>query len=114
MSAPFPCGKTVQWKSWSVGGKDGFGNDIDTWSNPKSVKVIGWSSRRIMSRDGVHEVEDTDHLRLLVPPNFPWNPKDLVTIPNRGDYEVVGVEDVGQGFHGWQPGLTLTLLISEG
>lgn len=114
MSAPFPANKVIGWQTWYANGEDGFHNTIDAWSDPVPVKVIGWTSRRILSRDGVHEVEDTDKLKLMVPTNFAWTPKDKAIIPNRGSYTVNGVEDVGEGFHNWQPGLTLTLERGEG
>ena len=114
VTAPFPANVPIGWKAWYSAGKDGFGNEVDAWTDPVTVKVIGWSSRRVLSRDGIHEVEDTDHLKLSVPPDFQWGPKDLAVIPGRGDYEVEGVVDVGEGFHGWKPGLTLSLLLGSG
>lgn len=114
MTAPFPCNTPIQWKAWYSAGKDGFHNDIDAWSDPVTRNVISWTSKRILSRDGVHEVEDTDHLVLCVPPDFTWNAKDLAVIPGRGDYLVNGIVDVGEGFTGWKPGLTLDLLKGEG
>lgn len=114
MVAPFPAKFQIQWKFWESGGTDPLNNPIDKWGNPFPVNVIGWSSRRVLSRDGEHEVEDTDHLDLSVPSNFVWNPKDHAIIPGRGEYMVEGVKDPGHGFHGWQPALTLSLLLGEG
>jgi hypothetical protein len=114
VTAPFPANKSLQWQTWYSGGKDPFGNDVDKWRDPVTVKVIGWSVRTVLSRDGIHEVEDTDHVDLLVPPNFGWAPKDLAVIPSRGNFLVEGVDDSNMGFHGWQPGLKLTLLRQEG
>lgn len=114
MVAPFPCNVPIQWKSWYLFGKDGFNNDIDAWTDPVDVNVIGWTSRRVLSRDGIHEVEDTDHLKLMVPTDFAWGPKDLAVIPGRGNYLVEGIENPGAGFHGWKPGIVLSLLKEEG
>lgn len=114
MSAPFPANKKIGWQQWYSAGTDGFFNTIDAWKPAKTVMVIGWISNRVLSRDGVHEVEDTDHLKLMVPTTFVWSPKDQAIIPLRGTYQVVGVEDVGQGFHNWQPGLTLKLELGAG
>lgn len=112
--APFPSNVPIRWKFWESGGKDPLGNNIDRWADPVDVKVIAWSSRRVLSRDGVSEVEDVDHLDLTVGPQFTWNPRDLAVIPGRGDYLVEGVRDPGEGFHGWRPGITLSLLRQEG
>lgn len=112
--APFPAKKCIQWKTWYANGTDGFGNTIDAWNDPVTVKVISWSSVRVLSRDGIHEVEDTDHLKLSVPPDFMWDPQDKVIIPNRGEYLIVGVEDPGDGFHDWKPALTLKLELGAG
>lgn len=114
MVAPFPSNTAISWRIWESAGKDPEGNDIDNWGDPLPRKCIGWSSRRVLSRDGVSEVEDVDHLDLMVSFDFPWNPKDLATIPDRGDYLVEGVRDAGHGFHGWRPGITLSLLRQEG
>jgi hypothetical protein len=112
--ASFPCKKRIGWKTWYSAGIDGFQNTIDAWNLPVVRKVISWSSVRVLSRDGVHEVEDTDHLLLLVPPTFRWNKKDLAVIPGRGDYLVVGIDNAGDGFHDWKPGLTLKLELGQG
>jgi hypothetical protein len=68
----------------------------------------------VLSRDGVSEVEDVDHLDLMVGSQFVWNPKDLAIIPDRAEYLVEGIKNPGAGFHGWRPGLTLSLLRQEG
>lgn len=114
MVAPFPSNTPIQWRFWQSAGKDPLGNDIDDWGDPVDVKCIAWSSRRVLSRDGVSEVEDVDHLDLIVGNQFAWNPKDLAIIPTRGDYLVEGIKDPGHGFHGWQPGIVLSLLRQEG
>lgn len=114
VTAPFPEKYTINWKVYSPKGNDPLGNPIDDWADPMPVKVIGWSTRRVLSRDGEHEVEDTDHLDLMVGPRFVWGVKDLAVIPGRGDYLVEGIKDPGHGFHGWQPGVTLSLLLGAG
>ena len=114
VTAPFPSRVPIQWQFWQSGGKDPLGNDIDKWGNPVNVMCISWSSRRVLSRDGVSEVEDVDHLDLSVGPQFVWNPKDLAVIPGRGAYLVEGVRDPGEPFHGWKPGIVLSLLRQEG
>jgi hypothetical protein len=114
VTAPFPSKLPLQWKVWQSAGEDPLGNTIDDWADPVTRKVIGWSSRRVLSRDGVSEVEDVDHLDLMVSSVFTWTPKDLVVIPGRGDYLVEGIRDPGHGFHGWQPGVVLSLLRQEG
>ena len=113
-AAPFPAHVPIQWRFWESAGKDPLGNDIDRWGDPVDVKCISWSSRRVLSRDGVSEVEDVDHLDLSVGPRFVWNPKDLAVIPGRGAYMVEGVRDPGEAFHGWKPGIVLSLLKQEG
>lgn len=112
--APFPSKYPIQWKVWRSAGKDPLGNEIDDWAAPVTRKVIGWTSRRVLSRDGEHEVEDVDHLDLMVNTQFVWGVKDHVIIPGRGEYMVEGVKDPGHGFHGWAPGITLSLLLGEG
>jgi hypothetical protein len=114
VTAPFPARVPIQWQFWESGGTDPNGNEIDQWGDPVPVKVIQWSSRRVLSRDGMSEVEDVDHLDLSVGPQFTWNPKDLAIIPGRGAYLVEGVRDPGAAFHGWQPGIVLSLLMQEG
>jgi hypothetical protein len=114
MVAPFPSNWTVQWRTYNSPGDDPLGNAIDDWDAPVPVKVIGWSSRRVLARDGVSELEDTDHLDLAVSFDFTWGPKDHVIVPNRGEYMVEGIKDSDHGFHGWQPGLVLSLLLGEG
>lgn len=114
VSAPFPANVPIQWRLWRSGGTDPLGADVDDWADPLPAKVIGWSSRRVLSRDGVSEVEDLDHIDLMVGPQFVWHPRDLAVIPGRGEFLVEGVRDPGHGFHGWQPGLTLSLLRQEG
>lgn len=114
MVAPFPSNWTIQWKQVYVAGEDPLHNDILAYRDPVPVKVIGWSSRRVLSRDGEHEVEDTDHLDLAVSFDFVWAPNDHAVIPGRGEYMVEGVKDSDHGFHGWQPGLVLSLLLGEG
>lgn len=114
VSAPFPANKALQWRKWYSGGKDPLGNDLDRWRDPVTVKVIGWSVRTVLAQDGLHEVEDVDHVKLLVPPTFDWALRDLAVIPSRGNFMVDGVDDGNMGFHNWQPGLTLSLLRREG
>lgn len=114
VNAPFPCNQEIGWRAWYSAGTDGFQNPIDAWQPPRTRKVIGWQSVRVLSRDGVHEVEDTDHIKLLVPTDFPWQPKDLAVIPGRGEYQVVGLDDSSTGFHNWKPGVTLKLELGAG
>jgi hypothetical protein len=114
VTASFPSKFPIQWRTWQSGGRDPLNNPIDAWGDPFPVMVIGWSSRRVLSRDGEHEVEDTDHLDLMVNNQFSWGVKDHVIIPGRGEYMVEGIKDPGHGFHGWQPGITLSLLLGEG
>jgi hypothetical protein len=110
VSAPFPANKQLQWRTWYSGGKDPLGNTVDKWRDPVTVNVIGWSVRTVLARDGISEVEDTDRIRLMIPPTLPWQSKDLVVIPTRGNFLVEGADDSNMGFHNWQPGVTLTLL----
>jgi hypothetical protein len=114
ITAPFPCNKPIGWRYWYSGGTDGFNNTIDLWQDPVTRLVIGWESVRVMDRDGVHAVEDTDKLKLLVPSNFEWNKQDLADIPGRGSYQIVGLDDSSEGFHNWRPGVVLRLELSEG
>jgi hypothetical protein len=114
LSAAFPCNKPVGWRSWYSAGKDGFNNTIDAWSDPATRMVIGWESVRVMDRDGVHAVEDTDKLKLAVPSDFAWSPQDLVDIPGRGSYQIVGLDDSSEGFHNWKPGMVLKLELGSG
>lgn len=114
VTAPFPSRVPIQWQFWQSAGKDPIGNDIDDWADPIDVKCIGWSSRRVLSRDGVSEVEDVDHVDLSVGNRFVWHPKDLAIIPGRGPFLVEGIRDPGESFHGWSPVTVLSLLRQEG
>jgi hypothetical protein len=114
VSAPFPATKPLQWEKWYSAGKNPLGEDVDRWQDPVEVMVIGWSVRTVLAQDGFHEVEDTDHVTLLVPPTFAWQAKDRADIPSRGPFLVEGVDDSNMGFHGWQPGLKLTMVRQEG
>lgn len=107
--AGFPANLPVQWQTWSVGPKDELQEDTDVWADPVERKVISYSSRQVVIRDGGHVAQDTDQIRMSIPAEgFTWNVRDRVTVPGRGTYLVTGVDD-GVGFHGWRPGLTLVL-----
>lgn len=114
MSAPFPTNYEVQWETWYSDSKDPIGNDIDKWHDPEPRLVIGWTNRAAVDSNGVSQAEDTNHLRLQVPPDFAWAAKDLATVPGRGKFQVAGAVDGNAGFHGWRPGLVLEMTRREG
>lgn len=112
--APFPANYQVMYKEWYADGKDELYNDKDGWRDPVPRMVIGWSSRRVVTEDGIHSAQDEDNVRLEVPSDFTWAARDLVILPNRGTFQVRGAVDPSKGFHGWQPGLVLELQRVEG
>lgn len=109
-AAQFPCNVEVQWRTWSEGPRDELNEPTDVWPDDAETRmVISWSNRTEIVRDGDHVALDVDRVHLMIPSeNFEWGQRDKVTLPGRGDYLVVGVED-GEGFHGWRPGLALRL-----
>lgn len=116
--APFPANYEVQWETWYSDELDELYNAKDKWHAPEARMVIGWSSRRIVMQDGIHQAQDEDNLRLAVPADFPWAARDIVTIPSQnalgGRYRVKGSADANMGFHGWRPGLVLEVQRVEG
>lgn len=116
--APFPANYEVQWETWYSDDNDGLNNARDKWRDPEPRMIIGLTSRRIITQDGVHAAQDEDNLRLAVPPDFAWAGRDIVTIPATnalgGRYQIKGAADANVGFHGWRPGLILECQRVEG
>ncbi|OYN80423.1 hypothetical protein [Mycolicibacterium sphagni] len=108
-TAGFPANLPVQWETRSPGPRDEMNEETDVWADPVERKVISYSSRQTVLRDDGHVALDTDQIRMQIPiEGFEWTARDRVTVPGRGQYLVVGIDD-GVGFHGWRPGLTLVL-----
>lgn len=108
-TAQFPSNIAVDWQTWSPGPRDEENEITDVWAPALSRMVISWSSASTITRDAGHVALDVDRVHLMIPAeDFDWGARDKVTLPGRGAYLVVGVED-GEGFHGWRPGLALRL-----
>lgn len=110
----FPTPHTVGLHVWSGTGEDAHGNEIDVFTPPLDQEgaaqaVYGWSvpssdSPAVAGHDRV--VVDVE---LLVPPEFPGKPRDVVDLPS-GRFQVVGeVRDYSTGPFGWVPGGVLNL-----
>lgn len=113
--APFPANHAVQYREWYQDGeRDALHNLKDKWKDPVSRMVIGWSSRRIVTQDGIHAAQDEDNVRMEIPPDFTWQARDLVDLPGVGTFQITGAVDPSVGFHNWRPGMVLELQRVEG
>jgi hypothetical protein len=103
MSYAFPTPHTVQHEAFNGSGIDELGNDVETWSSPVNVRVIGFapSSQENITGYTSRVVSDVD---MAVPPELSVSLQDRFTIPEYGKMDVVAVEDANHGFHGWTPG----------
>lgn len=105
----FPTPFTVRRSAFSGTGIDDLGNDIETWSAPVSVAVIGWYSSLVENTNGYTSrvVADID---LLINSDVSFTVRDRVLLP--GDttpYEVVAIDSYNNGFHQWTPGSVVKL-----
>lgn len=115
----FPLAQTVGLHVWSAGSDDGHGIAASVYTPSAdqpgtSHAVYGWS---VPSSDSPvlagHDRVQVD-IELLVPPEFPAKPRDLVDLPD-GQYQIVGiVRDYATGPFEWVPGGVLNLQKVEG
>jgi hypothetical protein len=78
-------------------------------------EVYGWSTPATQEpKLAGHDRVEVD-VELLVPPDFPVGPHDLVDLPDVGQFEVIGYpEDFTKGPFGFQPGAVVNLRRVEG
>lgn len=104
----FPTPWTVQHEVFEGWGQDDLGNDVLIWADPVNRRVIGWNASYLETLDG-HTSQVESDIDLLIPPTFTVTAQDRFTLPDAGQFEVVGVEDCNRGFHQWQPGSVVKL-----
>lgn len=112
----FPALVAVSHEVFDGVGEDALGNDVETWSDPVDVMVIGIQSGQAENLNG-HTSRVVADVDMAVPPDLRVTVRDRFTLPypfndpddeNDKPYEVVGLED-GLGFHGWRPGYVAKL-----
>ena len=110
MAVTFPLAQTVQHLAYAGQVRDSRGNVIDAWADPVDVAVYGWHT------SATHEPQIAGHDRVLVdaqvlaPQSWRPSPRDKVTLPGFGEYQVIGeTEDFNHGPFGWEPGNRVNL-----
>ena len=110
MAVTFPLAQTVQHLAYAGEVRDSRGNVIDAWADPVDVAVYGWHT------SATHEPQIAGHDRVLVdaqvlaPSSWRPSPRDKVTLPGFGEYQVIGeTEDFNHGPFGWEPGNRVNL-----
>ena len=112
----FPTPHTVDWFPY-IGGPasvDELGNEVESWSEtPTSVAVQGWQDSIVESLQGQAAQTGATSTRaqgaisevaLSAPPDWIPSIRDRVALPDKGTYEVVGIDLQCKGFHNWKPG----------
>lgn len=103
----FPTPYTVSRHPYTGDTEDALGNTIPTFGTPVSVEVYTIAPHTV--EQGSTTLTETQHVDLdLYAPKTAVSVKDRFTV-NGDSFEVVGVQDWTQGFHGWKPGIVIEL-----
>lgn len=114
MSLPTPY--TVQHEVYESDAEDSRGNAIDRWLPPVALEVHGWAtpaSDQETFEPGRNAVERD--LDLYAPGGTSASPRDRITIPGEGLFQVVGRhQDFTKGPWQWNAGVRINLKRTEG
>ena len=106
----FPLAQVVSHLAYVGQVRNDRGNLVDAWADPVEVPVYGWHT------SATHEPQIAGHDRVLVdaqvlaPQSWRPSPRDKVTLPGFGEYQVIGeTEDFNHGPFGWEPGNRVNL-----
>ena len=105
----FPTPHTVDHSSVTVVGENALGQVV-TEKVTRSRAVFGWSFKST-SDGGTAPLAGRVHTEVaLLTPEPDWRDGDIVTLPDRGDFVVIGdPEDFNTGPFGFTPGYRVTL-----
>jgi len=113
MRARYP----IQRLEFNGTGKDGYQNDVESWSSPATVYVFGVNVPVTEEYEGEGHNRVTIAKVLLIPASFVAKPRDRFQLPSDPGktYEAVGVPETAEGnpFR-WNPGGRLKLWRVDG
>lgn len=113
MPAVFPITATVTVHPFAGEAKDAHRNVVPAYGEPRIEPVYGWAAD-----DDSEDLDGRDQTRvpldLYAPVEFTAQPRDRITVPELGTFEVVGHPSRHQNPFGWRPGRVIHLLKLEG
>jgi hypothetical protein len=115
MTPAYPLTATVQVEAYHGEAPDRHGNQVPTFGAPRPEPVYGWAAP---ANEGVENLDGGERVRLdlqlYVPPTFDCSPRDRITVPDVGRFEVVGHPAYYQNPFAWTPGRVVQLQRIEG